>query len=153
MRPLSKGLGGLLVLLTLKQIFLGGLVAGLRAGMTYNTWPMMDGRFVPPWQDLFRNAPWWMNFFDNVTTVQFDHRIAAYCLLLLALANALFAGARGVAARGWALVLLVCMQAGLGIATLLLVVPLWAALLHQAFAMIVLSMAVVNFRAAFPRTE
>jgi heme a synthase len=148
----SKLMGVLLAFVTLKQIFLGGLVAGLRAGLTYNTWPLMDGAFVPPWEHLFKNAPWWMNFFDNITTVQFDHRMAAYFLLLLALVNAIFAGASGVARRGWALVLLVCLQAGLGIATLLLVVPLWAALLHQAFAMIVLSMAVVNLRAIFPRT-
>jgi len=146
----AKVLGVLLVLATLKQIFLGGLVAGLRAGLTYNTWPLMDGRFVPPVEHLFKNDPWWMNFFDNVTTVQFDHRMAAYALLALALLNALLARQTGVARRGWALLALVLCQAGLGIATLLYGVPLPIALAHQAFAMLVLGMVVANLRAEFP---
>ncbi len=146
----SRVFAFLLVLVTLKQIFLGALVAGLRAGLTYNTWPLMDGKFVPPVEHLFKQAPWWMNFLDNVTTVQFDHRMAAYALLALALLNALFARHAGAMRRGWTIVLLVLAQAGLGIATLLLVVPLWAALLHQAFAMLVLGMVVVNARRAFP---
>ncbi|MFT4098108.1 MAG: COX15/CtaA family protein [Rhodoblastus sp.] len=146
----AKVFGVLLLLLTLKQIFLGGLVAGLRAGLTYNTWPLMDGRFIPPFGHLFKNDPWWMNFFDNVTTVQFDHRMAAYALLALALLNALFARQTGVMRRGWALVALVACQAGLGIATLLYSVPLPVALAHQAFAMLVLGMAAANVRAAFP---
>ena len=146
----AKVFGVLILLLTLKQIFLGALVAGLRAGLTYNTWPLMDGRFVPPLEHLFKNDPWWMNFFDNVTTVQFDHRIAAYALLALALLNAIFARQTGVMRRGWALVALVACQAALGIATLLYSVPLPVALAHQAFAMLVLGMAVANVRAEFP---
>ncbi|MFO1118231.1 MAG: COX15/CtaA family protein [Beijerinckiaceae bacterium] len=146
----SRVFAFLLVALTLKQIFLGALVAGLRAGLTYNTWPLMDGKFVPPLEHLFNHAPLWMNFFDNVTTVQFDHRIAAYVLLALALLNALLARYAGARRRGWTIVLLVLAQAGLGITTLLLVVPLWAALLHQVFAMLVLGMVVVNARRAFP---
>ena len=146
----AKVFGVLLTLVTLKQIFLGGLVAGLRAGLTYNTWPLMDGHFVPPLEHLFKNDPWWTNFFDNVTTVQFDHRIAAYVLLALALLNALFARQTGVMRRGWAIVALVCCQAGLGIATLLYSVPLPVALAHQAFAMLVLGMVAANLRAEFP---
>lgn len=134
----------------LKQIFLGALVAGLRAGYIYNTWPLMEGRFIPPWDQLFNLTPWWSNWFDNMLTVQFDHRIGAYAVFILVLINALFAGRTGVARRGWALLTVVVVQIGLGIATLLLVVPLWGALLHQAFAMVVLSMAVVNLRAEFP---
>ena len=91
-----------------------------------------------------------MNFFDNVTTVQFDHRMGAYVLLALALANAIFARQTGVVRRGWAIVALVCCQAGLGIATLVWSVPLPAALAHQAFAMLVLGMVVANLRAEFP---
>ena len=146
----AKALGLILLLLTLAQIFLGGLVAGLRAGLTYNTWPLMDGRFIPPADHLLKVDPWWMNFFDNVTTVQFQHRMAAYALLALALLNALLARQTGVMRRGWALVALVCCQAGLGILTLLYNVPLSAALAHQAFAMIVLGMAVANLRAEYP---
>ncbi|MDE2362128.1 MAG: COX15/CtaA family protein [Hyphomicrobiales bacterium] len=139
----------LLVFATLTQLFLGALVAGLRAGLVYNTWPMMDGHFIPPFEHLSQLAPWWMNLVDNPTTVQFDHRMGAYVLLALALVNALAAGASRAARRAWALVLLLCIQAALGITTLVLVVPLWAALLHQAFAMIVLAMATVNARIAF----
>ncbi|HPG04575.1 MAG TPA: COX15/CtaA family protein [Beijerinckiaceae bacterium] len=146
----AKVFAVLLALATLKQIFLGALVAGLRAGLTYNTWPLMDGRFIPPVEQLFKNDPWWMNFFDNITTVQFDHRMAAYAVLALALLNAIFARQTGVARRGWAIVLLVLCQVGLGIATLLYSVPLPVALAHQAFAMIVLGMVIVNARAAFP---
>lgn len=146
----AKVLAVLLALATLKQIFLGALVAGLRAGLTYNTWPLMDGRFIPPVEQLFKNDPWWMNFFDNITTVQFDHRMAAYAVLALALLNAIFARQTGVARRGWAIVLLALCQVGLGIATLLYSVPLPVALAHQAFAMIVLGMVIANARAAFP---
>ena len=146
----AKVFGVLLLLATLKQIFLGALVAGLRAGLTYNTWPLMDGRFVPPIEHLFKNDPWWMNFFDNITTVQFDHRMAAYALLALALLNAVFARQTGVARRGWAIVAMVLCQVGLGIATLLYSVPLSVALAHQALAMIVLGMTVGNLRAEFP---
>ena len=147
----AKTFAALIVLTTLVQLFLGALVAGLRAGLTYNTWPLMDGRFVPPWEHLANLSPWWANLVDNATTVQFDHRMAAYILLALALLNALFARQTGVARRGWALVLLVCVQALLGIATLVYAVPLPVALAHQAFAMIVLSMAVVNARATVDR--
>lgn len=146
----AKVFAVLLALATLKQIFLGALVAGLRAGLTYNTWPLMDGRFVPPVEQLFKNEPWWMNFFDNITTVQFDHRMVAYAVLALALLNAIFAHQTGVAQRGWAMVALVLCQVGLGIATLLYSVPLPVALAHQAFAMIVLGMVIANARAAFP---
>ena len=144
----EKILAVLLVLLTLKQIFLGALVAGLRAGLVYNTWPMMDGKFLPPWEHLFRNAPWWMNFVDNPTTVQFDHRMAAYALLALALVNAIVARAQR---RGWTIFLLVLVQAALGVATLVMVVPLSVALAHQAVAMIVLAAVVIHTRRVFPR--
>ena len=65
------------------QAGLGALVAGLKAGHTYNTWPLMDGRFVP--EGLGQLAPWYLNVFENVTTVQFDHRMVAYLVVALAL--------------------------------------------------------------------
>lgn len=147
---LAKVLGVLIVLATLKQIFLGGLVAGLRAGLIYNTWPLIEGRFIPPADQLFSLSPWARNFVDNILTVQFDHRMGAYAVFALVLLNALLARETGVARRGWALLGLVCAQIAFGVTTLVLVVPLWAALLHQAFAMIVLAMAVANLRAEFP---
>ena len=138
--------------LTLVQIGLGALVAGLRAGLTYNTWPLMDGRLVPPWADLTRQSPGWSNLFENVTTVQFDHRMTAYALLALALWHAWDARhtlpGTGTARRAAVVAGLVLVQAALGIATLLLAVPLHAALAHQAVAMLVLGMAAVHSRRA-----
>ena len=141
-----------LLALTLLQIGLGALVAGLRAGLTYNTWPLMDGRLIPPWADLTRQAPGWSNFFENVTTVQFDHRMIAYALLALALWHAWDARRKapgaGVARRATVVAALVCAQAALGVATLLLAAPRHAALAHQAVAMFVLGMAAVHARRA-----
>lgn len=140
------------------QLFLGALVAGLRAGRAYNTWPLMDGHFIPPSQLLFALQPFWRNFTDNIAMVQFQHRMVAYVLLLLTLAQALCAmvWARKSRAmrRAFHLFGLVLMQACLGIVTLLLVVPLWAGLLHQAFAMFVLAEAVI-YRESLsrPRTD
>ena len=145
--PARRGLtmlATILLAVTLLQIGLGGLVAGLRAGLTYNTWPLMDGHFVPPEADLSLLSPLWRNLVDNVTTVQFDHRMTAYLLLALALLQA-FAARRSRGA--WAFAAIVAGQAGLGILTLVLVVPLPAALLHQAFAMVVLAAATLHCQA------
>ncbi|RYC32905.1 heme A synthase [Lichenibacterium minor] len=139
-----------LVWLVLLQIGLGAFVAGLHAGLVYNTWPLMDGHLVPPLADLARQSPSWSNLFENVTTVQFDHRTVAYAVLILALFHAAdaWSGAprTGVSRRAGLLVAAVLMQAAIGITTLLLVVPLWAALLHQGFAMVVLATAVLHRR-------
>ena len=132
------------------QLGLGALVAGLHAGLIYNTWPLMDGHWVPPVADLLPLRPLWSNIFDTVTTAQFDHRLTAYGLIAIALLHAADAWGRRagtpLAHRAAVLVLLLVMQAGLGVTALLLVVPLWAALLHQAFAMIVLATAVLHLR-------
>jgi cytochrome c oxidase assembly protein subunit 15 len=139
-----------ILVLVLVQIGLGGLVAGLRAGLVYNEWPLMDGRLVPPLAQLFHLTPWVANFLDNVTLVQFQHRIAAYLLLALALFHAVQAQksalGRRAARRSVLLAAFISVQAGLGIATLVLAVPLWAALAHQAMAMGVLAMATIHRR-------
>jgi len=139
---------GLLVALILVQIALGALVAGSKAGLTYNTWPLMDGAFIPSVSELFVVRPWIENFVDNVTTVQFNHRMVAYGVAAFALAHAWSLQRRApgspAASRALWLAGLVFAQIGLGIATLLLVVPLWAALAHQIFAMLVLGVAVAH---------
>ena len=71
-----------LLVLVLAQIYLGALVAGLRAGYAYNTWPLIDGALVPDAAQLFFVKPLWRNFFKNLLTVQFDHRLLAYDLHL-----------------------------------------------------------------------
>ena len=141
----------LIIALVLLQIGLGALVAGLRAGYLDNTWPLMEGSLVPPLHSLLFLQPVWRNLFENTTTVQFDHRLTAYVLFAVTLAYALAArriapGSRA-ARRAVALAGLVLCQAAIGIVTLVLVVPLHAALAHQAFAMVVFSMAVVHRRA------
>jgi cytochrome c oxidase assembly protein subunit 15 len=136
--------------LILFQIALGGLVAGSKAGLTYNTWPLMDGAFVPPASALFSVSPWIENFVDNVVLVQFNHRLVAYAIVAFALWHAwtLRRTAPGSKAtsRATALAGLTLAQMVLGIVTLLLVVPLWAGLAHQVFAMVVLAMAAVHAR-------
>jgi heme a synthase len=135
-----------IIVLTFVQIFLGALVAGLRAGRAFNTWPSMDGYVVPP--GLFALEPIWRNFTDNLILVQFQHRLVAYALFVVAVLQVVYAivcvrDARFIR-RTAHFAGLVLVQAALGITTLLLVVPLWAALLHQAFAMLVLASAVKN---------
>lgn len=140
----------ILVGLILAQIALGGLVAGSKAGYTYNTWPLMDGSFIPSSSALFVVKPWVENFVDNVLLVQLNHRILAYTLVAVALWHAWSlrrkAPGSGAARRALGMAGLVFGQMVLGIATLLLVVPLWAGLAHQVFAMAVLAMAVVHAR-------
>jgi cytochrome c oxidase assembly protein subunit 15 len=129
------------------QIYLGALVAGLRAGYVYNTWPLIDGALVPHATDLFSATPRWRNFFDNALTVQFDHRMLAYVIWLLAawhVTDVIRNAPLGPALLGaLALFVAITLQAALGISTLLLVVPLPLALLHQAMAMVVLTVAVL----------
>ncbi|PKQ06328.1 MAG: heme A synthase [Alphaproteobacteria bacterium HGW-Alphaproteobacteria-11] len=121
------------------QTILGAFVAGLRAGAVYNTWPLMDGAWLP--DGLMRMSPLWHNFFENHLTVQFQHRIAAYLLLLAALWH-WFAARKTAAANGAGLLLLaIVMQALLGIWTVLWAVPIPLGAAHQAGALIVLTVA------------
>jgi heme a synthase len=135
---------GAIVALVFLQIFLGGLVAGINAGLTYNTWPLMDGTIVPT--GLYALEPLWRNVFENVATVQFDHRTVAYLLLVVTLAHAFQAPGTGYARSAAIVALLVVTQAATGIATLLMVVPLHLALTHQLGAVVVLWAAVAHFR-------
>jgi cytochrome c oxidase assembly protein subunit 15 len=122
----------------------GSFVAGIRAGFAYNTFPLMNGNVVPP--EIFMLEPWWRNFFWNMATVQFDHRVIAWLLAFavpllwwkVRTAEALPARARG---GGHLLLVLVAMQIALGIATLLLVVPIPLAAAHQAGAVLVFAAA------------
>jgi len=127
-----------LVVLALVQIALGGLVAGHRAGLTYNTWPLMDGRLIP--NGLALLEPLWVNAVGNITTVQFNHRLGAYVLAaaILAYAVATRRRSRPVLARALLLSILILAQLVIGILTLVSVVPIGLALMHQAMAMILL---------------
>jgi cytochrome c oxidase assembly protein subunit 15 len=122
------------------QILLGGFVAGLDAGLTYNTWPLMDGRFIP--EGVFPGA---LSPFEDVTTVQFNHRMMAYIVTAAIGALWLEGRRRRVAAlTGNVLVATVALQVLLGIWTLLAVVPIWLGALHQAGAVALLTAAVIH---------
>ena len=138
-------------LAVLVQIFLGGLVAGLDAGLAFNDWPTMDGQAIPG--GLLILDPWWVNFFENPKTVQFVHRTSGYLLLLLALLQWVMTARaetpdphqRRAALLFW----LVVGQALIGVVTLVLQVPLSWALLHQGGAVVVLAFAVMHWRALY----
>jgi cytochrome c oxidase assembly protein subunit 15 len=137
-----------LVALTFVQLYFGALVAGLRAGRVYNTWPDIDGAFIPSAERLLFEQPWWRNLFDNVLTVQFEHRMTAYALLALAIVHALDTlrarAGSAVIAGAWWLVAAIALQATLGILTLLNQVPIDLALSHQAVAIAVLTLSVLQ---------
>jgi len=137
-----------LVALTFVQLYLGALVAGLRAGLVYNTWPAIDGAFIPGSARLWFEQPWWRNLFENPLTVQFEHRMTAYALFLLVTVH-VFDLLRAKAPRaaidgGLWLLEAVALQAVLGILTLLNQVPILLALSHQAIAIAVLTLAVLQ---------
>ncbi len=118
-------------------ILTGGFVAGTRAGFAFNDWPFMFGHVVPP--GMYALEPWWVNLFENVATVQFNHRLVAY--LLAAGVLALWWTARRADLPGRArvglnlLVIALVVQVALGIATLLYIVPVALAAAHQAGAL------------------
>lgn len=135
---------GGIVLLVFLQILLGALVAGLKAGSGYNTWPLMDGQLVP--SGLGAVEPWYLNLFENALAVQFNHRIVAYALVLATIGQAWTLARRAGEPRIRTAAMLlaggVLAQAALGIWTLLAQVPLALGLAHQAGAAVVFGLAV-----------
>ncbi len=126
-------------------ILAGGFVAGTRAGLTYNTFPLMDGRLVPEGYAQLR--PFVLNWFENIAAVQFDHRLLAVATAIVVL---LVWGAgwralppRPVRAALHGLLGAALLQMALGITTLLLVVPIPLAAAHQAGAVLLLTAAIV----------
>jgi cytochrome c oxidase assembly protein subunit 15 len=152
-RRIRAGAVGLLILV-LAQIYLGAIVAGLRAGHLYNTWPLIDGAIVPEASRLFFDVPLWRNFFENTLTAQFDHRMLAYTIWIVALIHAIDMAStvkKGPLVNGaFVLAAAVTLQAALGILTLLMVVPISLALMHQAMAMIVLTIATLHAARVIP---
>jgi cytochrome c oxidase assembly protein subunit 15 len=125
------------------MVLSGGFVAGIRAGSAYNTFPLMNGQLVPA--EILMIAPWWKNFFWNMATVQFDHRAIAWALGVLVPLAWWRVHRAQVPARArhgaTALLALLAVQVALGIATLVNVVPLPLAALHQAGAVVVFVLA------------
>jgi heme a synthase len=139
--PVKRGwrlVVGLFALLVYLQIVAGAFVAGLDAGMGYNTWPLMDGAIIP--RGLGIMQPLWRNLFENALTVQFDHRMIAYAIFVFALG--LVWGGRGLrfSARPHVFLvivaLLVLLQVTLGIGVLMMQVPISMAVMHQGVAFV-----------------
>ncbi len=135
------------------QILLGALVAGTDAGFSHNSWPLMAGKIIP--DDLFVMAPWWVNFFENVRTVQFDHRMVAYLLVGVACwhAAALWRASAKAARTSLLLAGFILLQAAIGVWTLVQVVPLSLGLLHQGMAIFVLLAAVVHLHGFYGQRD
>ncbi len=142
-----RTLAPIVVFAILLQIFLGALVAGLDAGLSYNEWPTMDGVMIP--SDLWIQTPAWINAFENPKTVQFIHRMSAYALLLLALAQVFIAmnsnSGQTHKRRTIVLLVLILAQAAIGVITLVLQVPLNWGLYHQGGAVVVLGFAIAHW--------
>ncbi|MBX9821642.1 MAG: COX15/CtaA family protein [Afipia birgiae] len=143
-----KVTGRILLALLFLQFYFGALVAGLRAGRVFNTWPLIDGAFIPSAARLFFEQPWWRNFFDNTLTVQFTHRMIAYALVALAIVHAIDAvrsrtGPAIISSALWIMATMI-FQAVVGILTLLNQVPIDLGLAHQAVAIVVLTLALVH---------
>ena len=134
-----------LVALTFLTIVAGAFVAGLDAGKAYNTFPLMGGRVVP--EGYLQLSPWWVNAFEHVPTVQFNHRLLGLATVMAALAFWGMSRRRPVPASARRLAGLAAvtamLQAGLGITTLLLAVPVPIAMLHQAGAVTLLTVGVL----------
>lgn len=120
----------ILILVTIQIIF-GAFVAGLNAGLIYNTFPLMDGQIVP--EDLFYLQPAWLNIFENRVTVQFIHR--ALALLVLVLTTILTIKNASIRPL-YVMLFSVIIQVILGIVTLLLHIPMAIAIAHQMFSFI-----------------
>jgi cytochrome c oxidase assembly protein subunit 15 len=143
----QQNLALVVLALVLVQITLGAFVAGIKAGLTYNTWPLMDGQVIPA--GLGTLEPWYLNLFENVTTVQFTHRTVAYILVALVLwqawSFARTADDERLVLSSALLALAVVGQAALGIWMLVTAqgaIPIGLGLAHQAGAVVVLATAV-----------
>lgn len=146
-QKLSLGLLGL-VLITIVS---GGFVAGLKAGKIFNSFPLMGGEWVP--EGLWALTPWYMNLFENMVTVQFDHRVLATCLAVLLFGWYIkgrnrFDDKRLRRSFKW-IGMMVIVQVGLGISTLLLHVPVSIAAMHQAGALLLFTAMLMNVHALY----
>jgi len=139
----SRGFAVALAALVFVQAISGSFVAGIRAGLAYNTFPLMNGHWIPP--GMFVIDPWYLNFFNNIVTVQFDHRLIAWLLAILVpwfwLRVRRAPATPRVRLAADLLLAALALQIALGIATLLNTVPIPLAAAHQAGALLVFTAA------------
>ncbi len=146
-RPLFEKHSFLLFWVVFAQIISGAFVAGTHSGKSYNTWPLMDGGFLPSGYDVM--SPLWKNFFENTAAIQFNHRILAYLIVLMVVIlffRAMFA--KFLRSPATVLLVFVLWQTALGVWTLLLAAPLWQSLAHQFSAILVFLAALSMWRAS-----
>lgn len=134
-----------IVLLLLIQVVLGAFVAGTKAGLAYTTWPDMNGNWIPT--DMGQLSPWYRNIFEDIATIQFNHRLMAYVIAVVTLANLLGVALSPLRSRAVAVSALLVFgavigQIVLGIWTLLHAVPLSLGIAHQALGALVFAVAV-----------
>jgi len=150
-RPLRRLMWGLTSLIAL-TVVAGGMVAGLKAGFAYNTFPLMEGHLIPDGYAML--TPFYLNFFENIAAVQFDHRILAETLLLFIFGIWWYARRFDLSNRARMafnlLLLMGVLQVSLGIATLVMVVPTWLAVMHQGGAMLLFTLALFTNHALRP---
>lgn len=148
-----SAMAGVVLVIAFVQVLLGALVAGIDAGRGFTDWPLMGGEWLPP--DPFSISPVWRNFFEDPGLVQFDHRMVGYVLFIVAIAVA-FRGRRSPhmstrIAFSW-LGAWIFVQVGLGIITLMNAAPLYLGLLHQAGAIIAITLIQrARFMARYPK--
>jgi cytochrome c oxidase assembly protein subunit 15 len=141
-----RRLSSLVVLMVFVTLLSGGFVAKLNAGLIYNTFPLMDGRWIP--EGYAQMEPFWRNWFENIPAVQFNHRLlamstAAVTVLTWLAAQRLLPAATSPRRASHVLLAVAALQIALGISTLLLVVPIPLAAAHQAGAVVLLTAAIV----------
>lgn len=148
-------LAGFVLALIFVQMLAGALVAGLDAGLGFNTWPLINGAFVPVGLDAAE--PWYLNLFENPLAVQFNHRMLGYAVVVATLLQLVWLhwkrAAPPVMGSALTLALLAVLQAVIGVWTLLLAVPITLGLAHQAGAVAVFAVALYHYwLAGDPRT-
>ena len=135
-----------LIALVLLTVVSGGFVAGLKAGLIFNSFPLMGGKWIP--EGIAALSPWYLNLFENMVTVQFSHRLLAITSGILVLVWYIKGRSHfedPALKRSFKLVgMVVIIQVLLGISTLLMHVPVWLGAMHQAGAMLLISVMLMN---------
>jgi len=137
---------GVVLALIFLQLLSGAFVAGIDGGFGFNTWPLMNGAFIPGGLDSA--TPLYLNLFENPLTVQFNHRMLGYAVVVATIVQAVWlalnARTQGLAGSAVTLAVLTLLQATLGVWTLLLAVPIQLGLAHQAGAVVVFAAALYH---------
>ena len=133
----------IMLFLVVLQMFFGGIVAGLDAGLIYNTFPLMGDHLVP--DDVWSLNLGWLNFVHNPVTAQFCHRVIGMLLALFAAIFGVYAHKKQLQMHSFLYVVAIYFQVGLGIMTLINYVPVFLASLHQVWAFVVLSLNLALF--------